>query len=551
MNVAQKQFHFAIRAITLYPMLRTQLVAALMMIGLVITGGAVLTFWSMDRARDQVLRSEAQDKTLGSYIELNALNEQLLRAIAEAAFARGISVAKAEDLRAQIVGKIKAVKEDILNEAAGLSTSDKALEAEQKELVAISAVEHHLRDGLAVLDLVIRQSIRPQAAWLNANQLLGDVTDFGVRARMERLIRDERLQVGKANLAADATIGKLRRWAFTYGIICFLLLCAIGYYFYGRIRSPFNALMHATRTMAQGDVQARVAVTGADEFAAIAANVNAIAQERQDHHALLLAQQEKLESLVVQRTEELRVAMERINTADKLRRDLFADISHELRTPLTALRGEAEIAARRANESSEFYRTALRRVIDLSTQLARLIDDLLFVSRTDAGSHRMQINTLELRPLLQSVCTEAKALAAGQNIDADIALSPGDANVMVFGDYDRLHQLFMILVDNAINYSGDTVDVRLAYSVEDVWVTITVADRGVGIPEAEIASIFLRFQRGTGANTRRREGLGLGLPIAKAIVDAHGGAIHIDSKPDSGTTVRVTLRVTNRLRAVA
>lgn len=532
-------------------MLRVQVLLAFFAIGLVVAAGAVFTYWSVSRAQAYVQRGEAADRTLQGYIELSALSEQLLRTIADASFARGTTPEQAAALRAQIQGKLKAIRSDIVEEATTMARDPAGRQTEHKELITLAFLDSSLQQALALADLAVKGSVNPQQAWAAGLELLGNTGGDRFQPQLARLIRDEQEQIAQAVAVAEAQISRLRIAALIYAVASFLLLAGLAYYFSSRIRLPFTALITGTRTMAQGDLDARVPVTRADEFGQIAANINAIAQERQAHHAQLLAQQGKLEASVNARTEELRLAMERLQTSDKLRRELFADISHELRTPLTAIRGEAEIALRSKTADGGFYRAALARVNDVSVQFARLIDDLLFVSRTDSGSHRMNMRVVVLPGLLQSVCSEARALAVGQRLEATIVLEPGNPAVLVFGDYDRLHQLFVILIDNAICYSLDAIDVRVAYRIEGDRVSVTVADRGMGIPQADLASVFLRFHRGTDAQRRNDEGLGLGLPIAKAIVDAHGGSIDIQSVPNEGTTVSVTLGVVHAPRTPA
>ncbi len=122
---------------------------------------------------------------------------------------------------------------------------------------------------------------------------------------------------------------------------------------------------------------------------------------------------------------------------------------------------------------------------------------------------------------------------------------------MVLGDRDRLHQLFMILLDNAVCHSETKAPVVLLSSVQGDRVKVTVADRGVGMGDNDLANVFRRFYRGDRTNEHGPDGAGLGLPIAKAIVDAHGGAIEMESTRGSGTTVHVLLEMFRYQRALA
>ena len=145
---------------------------------------------------------------------------------------------------------------------------------------------------------------------------------------------------------------------------------------------------------------------------------------------------------------------------------------------------------------------------------------------------------IDLGELLQKVCGDAKVIAHDK--DVEVALVNG-AHGIVRGDPARLRQLFLVLLDNAVRYSKSKGAVRVEIGGADGEVRVRVSDRGIGIPPEELDGIFERFRRGGNASAMNEEGLGLGLPVAKAIVEAHKGRIEMASRPGEGTTVTVAL----------
>jgi signal transduction histidine kinase len=145
---------------------------------------------------------------------------------------------------------------------------------------------------------------------------------------------------------------------------------------------------------------------------------------------------------------------------------------------------------------------------------------------------------IDLGELLEKVCGDAKVIAHGRNVDVDYV---NGAHEIVRGDPARLRQLFLVLLDNAVRYSKSKGEVKVEIGGNDGEVTVRVSDRGIGIPAEELEGIFERFRRGGRASAMNEEGLGLGLPVARAIVEAHKGRIEMASRPGEGTTVTVAL----------
>jgi signal transduction histidine kinase len=251
---------------------------------------------------------------------------------------------------------------------------------------------------------------------------------------------------------------------------------------------------------------------------------------------------------VDERTRALKESNERLESVDESRRKLLADISHEFRTPLTVIRGEAEIAMRGKDRPAGEYRETLERIMEQADQTTRLIDDLLFIARADAGEPRLKVRTVALDEVIEAVRADFAAEAQRREIEIHTTLD--DEPLTVAGDDGRLRQVFAIVVDNALRYSNPGGAIEIATRRRDDTIVVTVSDNGIGISEEEAAQVFQRFYRGGKAQAHAR-GTGLGLPVARAIVEAHEGTIEIEGQPDEGTVVTVTLPAGGTLKAVA
>jgi len=233
----------------------------------------------------------------------------------------------------------------------------------------------------------------------------------------------------------------------------------------------------------------------------------------------------------------------RIRQFEAMRADFVANVSHELRTPLTAIRGYAETlqggALRDADRAAEFVGVIQRH----SERLTRLIDDLLTLSDLELGRTEIRPRVLAVSEAVAAPVEMLRQKADERGVELRAEIPEGLPAMLA--DRDRVEQVLINLIDNAIKYSGAGSRVRvLARLVAPngrTCVELSVCDNGSGIPEKDIPRLTERFYRVDRARSRELGGTGLGLAIVKHIVQAHGGALAIESALGRGTTVRVTL----------
>jgi two-component system phosphate regulon sensor histidine kinase PhoR len=236
--------------------------------------------------------------------------------------------------------------------------------------------------------------------------------------------------------------------------------------------------------------------------------------------------------------------MQRLET---VRSDFIANVSHELRTPLTAIRGYVETLLQHP-PADPADATQFLTIIDRhSERLSHLTEDLLILSDLESGVQKLTLNPMEAEHLIQRVLEVFWDRAAKKKISLSYSLPSGLP--LILGDYDRLQQLFINLVDNAVKYTPSGGSVILTATEAhlgaqaDAAIEIRVTDTGAGIAEKDLPRLTERFYRVDKARSRELGGTGLGLAIVKHIVLAHGGELKIESAVNHGTTVRVLLPV--------
>ena len=226
----------------------------------------------------------------------------------------------------------------------------------------------------------------------------------------------------------------------------------------------------------------------------------------------------------------------RLDGLFRAQQNLVADVSHELRTPLTTIQGNLDLLRRGALEDPAAHSEAIRAIESDVNAMSRLVADLLLLAQADAGV-KLELRPVELDTLLLDVYRQAQTLSNGVRVKLG-----AEDQAQVMGDPDRLRQLLLNLVDNALKYTPSNGEVTLSLQREAGWVRVSVADTGIGIPKEDIPNIFERFYRSDKARTRGgRGGTGLGLAIAKWIAEAHGGRIAVESQPGTGSAFIVWL----------
>jgi signal transduction histidine kinase len=305
-----------------------------------------------------------------------------------------------------------------------------------------------------------------------------------------------------------------------------------------KLNRAVSELHKGALALRNDDLSYRIPDLSEPEFQRLGEAFNTMALQLSEHREELRNTNIELEATVDERTRELQESNRKLAAVDANRRKLLANISHEFRTPLTVIRGEAEIALRGSNKTPTDHEESFRRIVDQADNATRLVDDLLFIARADAGEPRLKLSSVAIAGMIDSVCQEFSAKAENRGIK--IEQGRMDKRAVVHGDPGRLRQVFAILLENALRYSdpGGRVEIQVLQDNESV--KITFRDEGIGLTEEESELAFERFYRAPQA-IEKAAGTGLGLPVAKAIVEAHHGVISLSGKPGHGATATVVL----------
>jgi len=233
-------------------------------------------------------------------------------------------------------------------------------------------------------------------------------------------------------------------------------------------------------------------------------------------------------------------ALRPIGDAMNRQRAFVADASHELRTPLSLIRANAELLQRHPEEPVRANMPALNDVIRETDGLSTLVSQMLTLTKADAATTPFVFTEVALHDLVEDVGKQVRVLTDKKELQLDVRV---DGPVRIRGDEMRLRELLLILLDNAIKFTGAAGTVGLTLEADGGKAVVRVRDSGSGIPPEALPHVFDRFYRADKARSRAEGGAGLGLAIAKWIVESHRGSIRVDSSPGTGTTFTAELPI--------
>ena len=299
----------------------------------------------------------------------------------------------------------------------------------------------------------------------------------------------------------DGQLGTIMLAAVIVSVAVILLVISSGMYFVKSICVPLMQISVTAKKLAKGDFSERIAIRNNDEIGELSRVFNDMADE--------------------------------LENSEAIKNDFISSVSHELRTPLTAIKGWSETL--QAGYDEDTYRKGMTVITHETGRLEGMVEELLDFSRIQNGRFSLQMANIDIIAELDDALLIYTDKARKEN--KTIHYTEPEFLCVVYGDKNRLRQVFINVIDNAIKYSdpGGSVDISVEKGTDPL--TITVADTGIGIAASDLPKVKAKFYKAD--NTRR--GSGIGLAVADEIISMHGGTLDIDSVLGKGTTVTITL----------
>ncbi len=337
--------------------------------------------------------------------------------------------------------------------------------------------------------------------WTGQNEATGEE----IAAVSLPLMRGERmsgvLRYTSSLEGVKSTVHEITIAALLVGAMAVAVALSTSLWLAKRIAGPVVEVTAAARKMAEGDFSARAKKRDDDEVGQLAETLNAMAEE--------------------------------VVKGQNLKNEFISSISHEIRTPLTSIKGWSETLVSGGLEDREETEMGLQVIVKETNRLIVLVEDLLDVSKIQAGRLRMEMCRVEVQPLMEEIWKQFRQRAESRGVQLELSLT--QEPLLVLGDTNRLKQVLVNLLDNAFKFTpeGGLVELRAERSGREA--VLAVADSGEGIAPEELPLITEKFHKGSG----KQGGSGLGLSISKEIAELHGGRLEVRSEQGQGATVLV------------
>ena len=507
--------------------------AAVLVVAL--TGVAVSAYITKENLRQsataQSLLSEHQMLSSISYRLFKQLTDELI-------FGRNANQALVRNKQALIEQSLRVIRELELRQRneLGPDVTPGSVEDTDELQMLISEIITEFNAVIAMNDSTpLRQQERVQR-----------LLEFTIDNKFREAINAAVSRQSKVVSATNARIEALNSAIVWFSIILCVLVgpfIVFGcFWLFNQLYQPLTLIGSGTQIIASGNYNFRLPENLDQEFHSLVQSLNQLAGKMAEHEQQEETMRQQLQIEVDQRTSELTEANRQLTLIDARRKQFIADISHELRTPLTVIRGEAQVTLRQNNPGVEDYRTALETVLDQVVSLSVLVDDLLLLARAEINQLRLLMDDVYLVDMLENQVEQWQRKMPLRTFRLDVdgiaeANDMGEVPVIVRADEQRLRQVMTILIDNATRYSepDSAIDIVLSTTAEQVFVR--VVDYGTGISPTDLQYIFERFVR----FKPRTDGAGLGLSIARALVEAHHGEIYAESEQGQGSVFTVAL----------
>lgn len=501
---------------------------------------AALTVFGVNAANDYLSRVQLSRQQLDAAMRLAIHANRFSEQIAELLLIGEPERADFENAREQTSTAIAELRAITIREIETVQDPVERTE-EKRELERLAQMQNLFREIDRAVErvLLLQQQGRKEEAIALFRSEIENRLDADFEKLIAAAVADERAEVVGADLKAKLLLERL--WMGTMILLGVLVITAVGsgFLFARSLKAPLKQLIDGALAVEHGNLEQKIVYSKRDELGLLAQRFNAMVEQLRRQRQGLVDAQAHLEREVSDRTRELGDANRELTELDRQRVKFLADVSHELKTPLTVLRGEAEVTLRGNSKPETAYRTALANIVTQATDMGRLVDDLLFLARTEVDEVRFDYRAVPLTRLISEVVDDVSLLAKDREMEILIDNTANDP--VIRGDPRRLKQAFLIVLDNAVKYANAEIRVGVGICVGNGHAQISVRNDGPAIEPDELPHVFERFYRAANASPSGHSGSGLGLAIARWIIEKHDGHIDLSSSAGAGTEVCIQL----------
>jgi signal transduction histidine kinase len=502
-------------------------------------------FWAHQNSEFHTERNRIANQMLSEFISLRADKQRLKVWLAEYLLTENANTDFRDTLFLRKQQQLTALDELAIRDQL-FSTSEVDLQHIMQQVKVISLLQTNLQTlEQALRTREIAQYQDDTERWQTLISLFDKFQDTDLAELLQAAIAQQKQRAHSTENDALRAVQKVKQVMLLISAAAIVLAVLLGYHLAKALRQPLQQLLNGTKQLQQGHFNHRINEQGPSEFAELARQFNLMSGYIDAFTGQEKKSQQATEQRVQARTAELQQALAQLHQAELRQKQLLTDISHELRTPATSIQGEAEISLRGKDKDNQEYKDAFARILASSQQLNRRIDDLLFLARGEERLLNVSLKAISLQQFAPLVCTLVQQQLHSR-FQLTIASLPtlSDSQWLLL-DTEKFATVLGIITDNAQHYAKQSDQLQLAVLPAENEVSVQLSDQGMGVNPAEQQQLFSRHYRSEAARQARPDGLGIGLSIAKAIMQAHDGTIQLSANQPQGTRVLLTLPLFN------
>lgn len=299
-----------------------------------------------------------------------------------------------------------------------------------------------------------------------------------------------------------------------FSIVAVLVIGWIGFLLATKISTPIKQIEEGVQSIISGNFHVNVKVKSKDEIGLLAVAFNQMARE-------------------------LKTNIERLKELDRMKTDFLNTVSHELRTPLTSIKAFSELLLDNKGEDMETQMRFLQIINEECDRLTRLINELLDLSRIESGRMVWNKKPIYISKAIQSAIDATQSLINDKKIE--FVLNMEKPLPRIKADFDKLQEVIINLLSNSVKFTPEGGRITVSATGNENWITVSVADTGIGIPEEFLEKVFDKFQQVESEDQAKVKGTGLGLAIVRSYVEGHGGRVWAESEPGKGSTFHFSI----------
>lgn len=498
-------------------------------------------FWAHQNSEFHTQRNRIANQMLSEFISLRADKQRLKVWLAEYLLTEDSNTGFRDTLFTRMRQQLQTLEQLAIRDQF-YSTNEQDLQGIMDQVKVISLLQSNLitlEQALKTREITANQD--DSELWQRLISLFDKFQDTDLSQLLQNAIAEQKQRVKSTEDDALNAVQRIQKTMLLISLGGLFFAIFIGWHLSRALSRPLQRLLDGTTQLQQGNFAHRIDEHGPDEFAELARQFNLMSGYIADFAAQEKLSQQATEQRVQARTAELQNALAQLHQSEHRHKQLLTDISHELRTPATSIQGEAEISLRGKDKDNTEYKEAFRRILAAGQQLTRRIDDLLMLARGEERLLQMALKRIGLRAFIEQVSATIEQQLSSEYQLTRAALPELPADQWLLVDMDKFASVLRIITDNAQQYSPAGKRLALSARLTENELYLELSDQGIGLEPEDHAQLFQRHFRGLGARKARPDGLGIGLCIAKAIMEAHDGTISLLPNQPTGTTVRLSL----------